>query len=106
MDKKGFLKLADFGLSKYYGYDPAKRSESNERDDKSEEKPKKDEGKSHLQVVGSPDYIAVEVLRREKCDVGADWWSFGVILYEMLAGTLPFDAEEVDDIFRNILNYK
>jgi serine/threonine protein kinase len=99
--------LADFGLSKYYGYDPSRKSEEeSDSDDRKEGEEGKKEGKSYMQVVGSPDYIAVEVLRREKCDVCADWWSFGVILYEMLAGTLPFDAEEVDDIFRNILNYK
>lgn len=90
VDKRGFLKLADFGLSKYYGYVP----------------PSKSEPSNVLQIVGSPDYIAVEVLRRESCDFTADWWSFGVVLYEMLAGSLPFDANDPEQIFENILNYR
>jgi cell cycle protein kinase DBF2 len=90
VDKSGFLKLADFGLSKYYGYTP----------------PAKNEEANAMQIVGSPDYIAVEVLRRETCDLSADWWSFGVIMYEMLAGSLPFDADDPVVIFTHILHYK
>ena len=95
IDKMGFLKLADFGLSKY-GWETSKGKAAG----------REKASNKHLQVVGSPNYIPVEVLRREGCDFGADWWSFGVMLYEMAAGVQPFDAPEPEDIFRNILNYR
>jgi serine/threonine protein kinase len=58
------------------------------------------------EVVGSPDYIAVEVMRGEGYTFAVDWWSVGVIIYEMIAGLPPFYAEEVSEVFQNILDYK
>lgn len=55
--------------------------------------------------VGSPFYIAPEVLQKnydEKCDV----WSCGCILYVLLVGYPPFNGENTDEIFKNILNQK
>jgi tetratricopeptide (TPR) repeat protein len=44
-------------------------------------------------IVGTPDYIAPELVRGEKADAQADIFSFGVILYRMLTGELPFNAD-------------
>jgi serine/threonine protein kinase len=41
-------------------------------------------------VVGTPDYIAPEVYRKEHCGKESDWWSVGIIMYEMLFGGPPF----------------
>ena len=55
-------------------------------------------------VVGTPDYLAPELLLGTFHGPEADWWSLGAILYEFVIGVPPFNAETPSDIFRNILD--
>jgi len=45
-------------------------------------------------TVGTPDYIAPEVFGEKGYTETVDWWSLGVILFEMLVGYPPFFADE------------
>ena len=44
-------------------------------------------------TVGTPDYIAPEVFQQTGYDQTCDWWSLGVICFEMLIGYPPFCSE-------------
>jgi serine/threonine protein kinase len=57
-------------------------------------------------AVGTPDYLAPEILLGTGHAYTADWWSVGVILFELLVGIPPFNAEHPQTIFDNILNRK
>ncbi|XP_010550614.1 PREDICTED: probable serine/threonine protein kinase IRE [Tarenaya hassleriana] len=63
----------------------------------------KDTRKKHS-VVGTPDYLAPEILLGMGHGKTADWWSVGVILFELLVGTPPFNAETPQQILENIIN--
>eukprot|EP01128_Nolandella_sp_AFSM9_P012011 TRINITY_DN887_c4_g1_i1.p1 TRINITY_DN887_c4_g1~~TRINITY_DN887_c4_g1_i1.p1 ORF type:complete len:863 (+),score=241.71 TRINITY_DN887_c4_g1_i1:178-2589(+) len=54
--------------------------------------------------VGTPDYMAPEVLRGTAYGVKVDCWSLGVITYIMLCGFPPFEGESEAEVFINIMN--
>ena len=54
-------------------------------------------------TVGTPDYIAPEVLQKDGYGKEVDWWSLGVIMYECLVGYLPFYAEDSLATCRKVL---
>ena len=79
MDEEGYLKLADFGMAKKL----------------------KDDEKA-MSFCGTPEYLAPEVITMEGHDKNADWWSFGILLFEMLCGLPPFYVENVDKMYELI----
>ncbi|KAG8638492.1 hypothetical protein MANES_14G034300v8 [Manihot esculenta] len=108
----GHIKLTDFGLSKvglinstedlsgpsfntsaFLDDDETKNQNSSER-----------EQRQKHSVVGTPDYLAPEILLGMGHGATADWWSVGVILFELLVGIPPFNAETPQQIFDNIMN--
>ncbi|XP_035387273.1 protein kinase C eta type [Electrophorus electricus] len=82
LDKDGHCKLADFGMCKEGIF----------------------EGNATGTFCGTPDYIAPEILQEMLYGPSVDWWALGVLLYEMLSGHAPFEAENEDDLFECILN--
>jgi protein-serine/threonine kinase len=79
IDKEGNIKLTDFGLSKVI---------TNNGDINTTNT-----------LCGTLEYIAPEIFKRKPYDKSIDWFSFGVVLYEMLTGQLPFNIknEEFDE---------
>ncbi|CAG7837436.1 unnamed protein product [Allacma fusca] len=59
---------------------------------------------SNRRILGTPDYLAPELIKQSGHDSAVDWWSLGVCTYEFLIGIRPFSDETADQIFLNILH--
>lgn len=57
-------------------------------------------------MCGTPEYIAPEIILSKGHSFPADWWSLGILIYEMLAGYPPFSDEPTKTIFEKILSEK
>ncbi|KAI8078756.1 camp-dependent protein kinase 3 [Halteromyces radiatus] len=79
LDARGHVKLADFGFSK-------KVTDLT------------------WTVCGTPDYLAPEIIRSQGYTKAVDWWSFGVLIYEMVIGEAPFQAVNPVDKYQMILD--
>ncbi|KAH9607453.1 hypothetical protein KSS87_019350 [Heliosperma pusillum] len=111
----GHIKLTDFGLSKVglinstndlSGPSVSSSDFLGEENPGSmlDQPPREKERQKHA-VVGTPDYLAPEILLGMGHGASADWWSVGVILFELLVGIPPFNAENPQQIFDNIMNH-
>ncbi|XP_070491532.1 ribosomal protein S6 kinase 2 beta isoform X3 [Chironomus tepperi] len=83
LDADGHIALTDFGLSKI----PLGDSKT-------------------YSFCGTVEYMAPEVVNRKGHTFAADWWSFGVLMYEMLTGNLPFHGTNRQDTMNQILKTK
>ena len=57
-------------------------------------------------IVGTPGVLAPEQVRGETITPATDVWQLGVLMYEMLTGRLPFDADNTPELYAKILNAK
>ncbi|XP_057294270.1 death-associated protein kinase related-like [Hydractinia symbiolongicarpus] len=57
---------------------------------------------SQFDIVGTPEYVAPEVLAYEPIDYGSDMWSVGVVTYVLLSGISPFAGDDVMETYSNI----
>ncbi|XP_057539085.1 serine/threonine-protein kinase UCN-like [Amaranthus tricolor] len=61
------------------------------------------DGKRSNSFVGTEEYVSPEVVRGEGHEFGVDWWALGVLAYEMLYGTTPFQGKNRKETYRNVL---
>eukprot|EP00794_Sanderia_malayensis_P002975 gene2975-3429_t len=59
---------------------------------------------SQYDIVGTPEYVAPEVLAYEPIELSADLWSIGVVTYVLLSGISPFAGDDVMQTYSNIAN--
>ena len=71
LDHSGKLKMCDFGFAKTV-----------------------EPGTNTWTLCGTPEYLAPEVILNKGHGKAVDWWTFGILLFEMLAGFPPFHADD------------
>lgn len=107
----GHIKLTDFGLSKIGLINNTIDLSGPETDgimpsDAHCPEYQQTDNRNRHSAVGTPDYLAPEILLGTEHGYAADWWSVGIILFEFITGIPPFTAESPEIIFDNILNRK
>ena len=79
IDEDGYIKLCDFGASIHF------------------------QGtKKEKTFAGSPEYASPEMIAREGHNIMSDWWSFGILIYELLYGITPFFNKDKNRMYELI----
>ena len=99
IDKNGHIKLSDFGLAKVS--DNIHKNFINNKFNNNKLTHQK-----NYSCVGTAYYVAPEVLNKTGYGKDIDWWSVGVIFFEMLIGYAPFCSEETKEVCYKVLNWK
>lgn len=81
LDMKGYIKLVDFGFAKEMV-----------------------RGEKTYSFVGTPEYMAPEIIQNQGHDFAVDFWSLGILIFELLAGSPPFSSSEPQKIYAKILD--
>lgn len=81
LDVKGYIKLVDFGFAKELV-----------------------RGEKTYSFVGTPEYMAPEIIKNQGHDFAVDFWSLGVLIFELLVGSPPFSSSEPQKIYAKILD--
>ena len=125
IDADGHIKLSDFGLSKKLDVDNRFQNEVKNFGNNNNLNIRGSKNISYAQqfsqfksmknkkrrafafsTVGTPDYIAPEVIRQKGYGQEIDWWSLGVIMFEMMIGYPPFFSESSTETCKKILDWK
>lgn len=86
LNSAGHLVLTDFGLSKAIGNDV--------------------DGLGCRSIIGTPEYMAPEIIKGEPYDYAVDWWLLGCVIYDMMTGKPPFTGKTHKIILDKIIKAK
>ena len=78
----GYIKISDLGFTRKYN-------------------PNID---TFMTFCGTPEFISPEMIQRKPYNESVDWWSFGILVFNMLTGTSPFYNENVNKMYKMIIN--
>ncbi|KAL4630461.1 cGMP-dependent protein kinase 1-like [Arapaima gigas] len=81
LDRHGYIKLVDFGFAKELA-----------------------RGEKTYSFCGTPEYMAPEIIQNQGHDFASDFWSLGVLAFELLVGSPPFSSSEPQKIYAKILD--
>ncbi|KAM6915408.1 cGMP-dependent protein kinase 2 [Xenentodon cancila] len=81
LDARGYVKLVDFGFAKEML-----------------------RGEKTYSFVGTPEYMAPEIIKNQGHDFAVDFWSLGILIFELLVGSPPFSSSEPQKIYAKILD--
>lgn len=81
LNEKGYVKMTDFGLCKIVG------------------------NRKTFTLCGTPDYLAPEVVTGDGHDYGVDWWTLGILVYEMLTSNTPFQDDDPMKVLNKIIHH-
>lgn len=80
LDTNGYVKLVDFGFAKKVGL-----------------------GRKTWTFCGTPEYVAPEIILNKGHDISSDFWSLGILMYELLTGSPPFSGQDPMKTYNIIL---
>jgi len=81
LEDNGYLKITDFGFAKFI------------------------KDKTYT-LCGTPDYLSPEIVTGQGHGKGVDWWTLGVLIFEMLHGVTPFFSSDQTEMYRRIVRGK